>query len=78
MNLEFKYQVSKCYIYIYIYIIFFQNKIIFFRIEISIFIFELKNQSSNINFEIYFMNNIRTYAYYIYIILIHTLKYIPM
>jgi hypothetical protein len=39
-----------------------------------------KIQSSNINFEIHYMNNIHMYAYYIYvyIILVHTLKYTPM
>jgi hypothetical protein len=31
-----------------------------------------KIESSNINFEIRYMNNICTYAYYIYIILVHT------
>jgi hypothetical protein len=41
----------------------------------SIFRVELKTQSSNINFEIHYMNNIHAYAYYIYIILVHTLKY---
>jgi hypothetical protein len=36
-----------------------------------------KIQSSNINFAIHYMNNIHMYAY-IYIILVHTLKYTRM
>jgi len=47
-----------------------------FIIEISIFKFEYyKTQSSNINFDIHYMNNIHTYAYiYIYIYIVNTLK----
>jgi hypothetical protein len=43
--------------------LFLKTKIVVFIIEISIFRFELKIQSSNINFEIHYMNNIHTYAY---------------
>jgi hypothetical protein len=39
----------------------------FFWIEISIFRFEWKIQSSNINFEIHYMNNIHMYVYSTYI-----------
>ncbi len=39
----------------------------FRKIEITFFRFEYRIQSSNINFEIHYMNNIHKYAYYLYI-----------
>jgi hypothetical protein len=44
---------------------FFTFQIKTIEIQISIFKFESKIQSSNINFEIHYMNNIHTYACYI-------------